>query len=239
MKRGVFMLLLDFVDERELLKKQKRKIFRKKESEKNSVIKRDSINVNGKNVTILELSERDLEKEDVLTLLKIYKGKVLVSEKFKKKDLLKEYLYSPEKYYQRALLSSLINQVKTVNREWKFVVVKISGFSPFKEFYELVRISKSVIIITETNSSIEKFLNDCYYEYGAIVSIKKENISIKNDVYLDLDIFDSNGKLMINAKGKEFLLYPDIRYFENCSEYQKLAPYNIEYNIICSAFSNK
>lgn len=233
------MLILDFVEERVVEDRPQRKIFRKRDKENNKELKRYSVNVNGRNVTILEITKKDLKKDDVLTLLKIYKGRVLVPDKFSEKENLKEYLFSPKEYYRRALLSSLINQIKTVNKEWKSVTIKTEVFKPFKELYELVRISKSVIIQTEANSYTGKFINDCYYEYGAIVPIKKEITSTKNDVYLNLDEIDNKGKLMINARGKDFLLYPDIRYFEICSEYQKLSQYNIEHNLICSAFSDK
>ncbi len=233
------MLILDFVEERVVEDRPQRKIFRKRDKENNKELKRYSVNVNGRNVTILEITKKDLKKDDVLTLLKIYKGRVLVSERFMGNEDLKEYLHSPKEYYQRALLSSLINQIKTVNREWKNIAVKTECFTPFKEFYELVRISKAVSIFTEANSYTDKFLNDCYYEYGAIVSVKKEITSTKSDICLNLDKIDNNGKLMINAKGKDFLLYPDIRYFDICSEYQKLSQYNIEHNLICSAFSDK
>lgn len=233
------MLVLDFVNERELCRKSQRKFFRKKGLENNNELKRYSVNVNGVNVIVLELTENDLNNEDVLTFLKIYKGKVLVPENYKRKESLKEYLYLPDEYYQRALLSSLINQIKTVNREWKSVAVKTVDFTPHKEIYELVRLTKSVTLITQNNLYTEKFLKDCYYEYGAIVNVKNQNLSMKNDVYLDLNEIDNNGKLMINAKGKEFLLYPDTKYFENCPEYQKLSGYSIEHNLICSAFSDK
>ncbi len=238
MKRGVFMLILDFVDERECVKNNKR-IFKKKRSiEKDRGFKRYSINVNGKNVIVLELTEKDLKKEDVLTLLKIYKDRVLIPEKYKGIEMLKEYIYDPKEYYQRALLSSFVNQIKCVNKEWKCVSIKISDFKPFKEFYEIVRLSKMVTILTPTNTYTEKFLNDCYYEYGAVVTIGKENL-IKSGVYLDLDKIDNNGRLMINVKGKDFLLYPDIRYFEKYPEYQKLLSYNIEHNVVCAVFSDK
>ena len=233
------MLVLDFVNERELCRKPQRRFFRKKSTENNKELKRYSVNVNGVNLTVLELTENDLNNEDVLTFLRIYKGRVLVSEKFKEKEVLKKYLYLPDEYYQRALLSSLINQIETVNRGWKSVAVKIVEFTPHKEFYELVRLTKSVTLITPNNLYTEKFLKDCYYEYGAIVTVKKESVLTKNIVYLDLNEVDNNGRLMINAKGKNLLLYPDIKYFENRSEYQKLAPYNLEHNLICSAFSDK
>ena len=232
------MLILHFVDERERVDKPKRRFFRKNDF-KNSEIKRYSINVNGRNVIILEITEKDLKREDVITLLNIYKGRVLASEKLKENEGLKEYLYNPEEYYQRALLSSLINQIKTVNKEWQRIEIKTRSFTPFKELYELVRITKAATFITEANGYTEAFQNNCYYEYGAVVSIKEQNISMQNVVYVDLNKVDNKVRLMINAKGKDFLLYPDARYFEKSSEYQKLAPYNIEYSLICSAFSDK
>lgn len=234
------MLILDFFNEREAGKKQKRKIFRKKDIEKNNGLKRNSINVNGRNVIVLEITEKDLKKEDVLTLLKIYKGRVLIPEKYRETDMLTEYLYSPKEYYQRAILSSFANQIKSINKEWKNIVIKTDSFTPFREFYEIVRLSKKVTLITGANTNTEKFLNDCYYEYGAIVYLKKEfALTVINDVYLDLDKIEPNGKLMINVNGKDFLLYPDTTYFENQPEYQKLVQYNIDQNLICSAFSDK
>ena len=236
MKRGVFMLILKFNDERESFKKPKKRFYKKV---KINEYKRYSLNINGKTVIVLELMEKDLQCEDVLTLLKIYKGRVLVSSAYADEEILKEYLFSPRDYYQRALLSSLVNQMKTVNKDWKNVYVKIDGFTPFKEFYELVRISKTVTIITNSNVFTHKFLKDCYYEYGAIVAVKKDAATEMEGVFLDLNEIDNNGKLMINVKGKEFLLYPDTRYFDNSGEYQKLSAYNIEHNIICAAFSDK
>ena len=239
MKRGVFMLVLNFFDERENVEKNKKHFFKKHRKNNNNKINRYSINVNGKNVLVLELTEKDLLKEDVLALLKIYKGRVLVSEKYKNSDGLKEYLYSPKEYYQRALISSLVNQIKTINKEWKNICIRTENFEPFKELYELVRISKKVTIIGENNLHTEKFSKDCYYEYGAIVSVKKEISVLKYDVFLNLDEVDNSGKLMINVNTKDFILYPDTRYFESCTEYQKLIPFGLEHNDICSVFSNK
>lgn len=233
------MLILDFVDERENIKKQKKRFYKKRATKNDRELKRYSIKVNEKVVVVLELAQKDLKSSDVLTLLKIYKGRVLVSTKYQNEEILKEYLYNPQDYYQRALLSSIINQIKSVNRAWKTIAVKIDDFSPFKEFYELVSVSKEVTILTEENAYTEKLIRDCYYEYGAIVNVKNE-ISIYNkDVFIDLNEVDYNGKLMINVNGKDLLLYPDNSYFDDCIEYQKLLAYNIDHNIICAAFSTE
>ena len=231
------MLILDFYNEIETLKKKKlrRKI---KKTDKRS-LNRYSFKVNGKNVVVLELTKNDLESEDVQTLLKIYKGRVLVSENYREEEALQEFLYNPEEYYQRAILSSFFNQVRAVNKEWNDICIKVGNFSPFKELYEIVRISKRVTILTERNGCTEKFSRDCYYRYGAIVSVIKEMPERKTDVYLNLDEIEITGKLMIKVKDKDFILYPDTRYFDNSSEYQKLLPYNIEHKIICSVFSDK
>ena len=230
------MLILKFNDERENLKKTKKRFHKKV---KINEYKRYSININGKTITVLELTAKDLQCEDVLTLLKIYKGRVLVSSAYAYDKILKEYLFNLKEYYQRSLLSSLINQIKTVNTDWKNICIKIEKFSPYKEFYELVRISKTVTIITSNNASTEKFKNDCYYEYGAIVSVKNDEISINKDVFLDLEAIDNNRKIMVDVKGKGFVLYSDVRYFEKFPDYEKLLPFDIEHNIICAAFSNK
>ncbi len=233
------MLVLKFIDEREDVEKNKKHFFNKGRKIQNNKINRYSININGKNVLVLELREKDLLREDVLTLLKVYKDRVLVSEKYKNFEMLKEYIYSPKEYYQRALISSLVNQMKTVNKDWKNICIKTERFLPFKELYELVRISKKVTIIAENNSYTEKFSKDCYYEYGAIISVKKDDSKLRNDAYLDLDKVDDSGKLMINVNTKDFILYPDARYFEICPEYEKLLSFDIEHNIICAVFSNK
>ncbi len=230
------MLVLKFNDEKDNIKKEKRRFSLKTRNEE---FIRYSINVNGKNAVVLELRKKDLQCEEVLRLLKIYKGRVLVSSKYMNEEILNDYIYNPQEYYLRASLSSLVNQIKSVNKDWKNICVKIKSFFPFKEFYELVRISKAVTILTEANAYTHKFSKECYYDFGAIVSVKKEIPTNKFDIILDLDSIDNNGKLMINVNGKEFLLYPDMRFFENNTEYQKLLQYNIEHNIICAAFSNK
>lgn len=230
------MLVLKINGEREKIKKVKG-LFRKKIFyETPEDIKRYSVEVKGKKVLVLELTEKDLDKEDVITLLKMYKGRVLVSEDNINYELLKEYLFDPKAYFQRAVLSSLKNQIRTVNKEWKNICIKIDDFSPFTELFELVKISKKVTFITQKNPTTNKFLNDCYYEFGAMVSVKGE-CSSENDVFLDLDKIDGNGKLMINVKGKSFLLYPDTTYFTGDEEYKKLVNFNIHHNLICAAFS--
>ncbi len=239
MKRGVFLLILNFIKEIGKTPNTKKRIFKKNKALKKNELNRYSINIKGKNILVLDLSEKDLMREDVITLLKIYKGRVLVPSKYQNEENIESYLFNPKEYYQRALLSSLINQIKTVNKDWKNLCVKTEKFSPYKELYEIVRISKTVSIITSDNPYTDKFKKECYYEYGAIVSVKNDEEKHKFDIFLDLDKIDNKGKLMINVKEKEFLLYPDVRYFENKPDYQKLLPFNIEHNIICSAFSDK
>lgn len=232
------MLILKITEDREKIKKTKG-IFRKKiiyENKQN--IKRYSINVNEKNIIVLELPEYELVNEDVLSLLKIYKGRVLVAEEYCNNDVLKDYIFDPRECYQRAVLSSLKNQIKTVSSDWKNICIKTTEFVPFKELFEIVKISKSLTLLTERNMLTDNFLKKCYYELGAIVFIK-ESCPLKTDVYLDFSTIDSKGRVMINSRGRDFVLYPDASYFDDKEEYQKLSMFNINHNQICSAFSDK
>lgn len=232
------MLIIRIIDEDYDYKKRKKWFCRRNVVDKKyDEVERYSINVNGKNVIVLELNSNSLLREDVVTLLNIYKGRVLVAEK--NKQLFKEYLYIPKEYYKRAILSSLVNQAKTVNKAWQKICIKTESFTVSDEYYEIVRLSKKVTLITQLNPLTESFINDCYYKYGAVVGIKDDADISVFDVFLDLDEIDDSGKLMINVQGKEYLLYPDATYFSTCEEYQKLQPFNIEHNIVCSVFSDK
>lgn len=232
------MLILKINEEREKIKRIKG-IFRKKIIyEKLEDIKRYSINVNGKTVTVLELSASEIGNDDFLSLLKIYKGRVLVSEEYYRNDILKDYLFDPREYYKRAILSSFKNQIRTVRKDWNNVCIKTDEFSPFKELFEIVKISKTLTLVTQRSTLTDEFVNECYYEFGAIIFLK-EACPLQTDVFLNLDLIDAKGKLMINVRGREFILYPDATYFDGNEEYQKLLMFNVDHNKICAAFSDK
>lgn len=231
------MLILRFVEKR--AKEKRKRFFYRKRLNNNDTLNRYSIIVKGKSVSVLELNEAVLNNENVQMLLKMYKGRILVSESYKNYDELKDYLFNPKLYYQRALLSSLLNQIRRVNKEWENICVKTSEFFPFKELYKLVKITKKVTIIGESNCYTDKFLKDCYYQYGAIVYVRNDNLDWENCVFVDLDSVDNCRKLTINAYSKSFTLFSDIRYFEESEEYQKLAPFDLYYDEICAAFSGK
>lgn len=230
------MLILRFVEKRA---KEKRKRFFYRKRLNNDTLNRYSIIVKGKSVSVLELNEEMLKNESVQMLLKMYKGRALASGKYKNYDELKDYLFSPKLYYQRALLSSLVNQISRVNKDWENICIKTSEFFPFKELYELVRITKRVTIIGESNCYTDKFLKDCYYQYGAIVSVRNDCLEKANCVFIDLDGVDNSRRLIINAYSKAFTLYSDVRYFEESEEYQKVLPFDLDYCEICAAFSGK
>ena len=115
--------------------------------------------------------------------------------------------------------------------------MKNKSFYPYKEFFEIVRHLKTVILITDENSVTDRFIADCYKEYGAIVRVRGSVDFSTADAFLDLDDIDDNGKLFIFFNGKNCLLYPDEAYFRDCKEFNKLCSYEIEHKMICAAFS--
>lgn len=201
--------------------------------------RRSSVNINGKNVIILNISEDGLKCEEVRTLLKIYRGRVLLSKGKNQVELPRNLLFDPKRYYMRAVLSSLVNQMKTVNKEWKKVCIKIETFEPVKEFYQIVKSAKALCLLTPKSPLTDSFVNNCYNEYGAVVKVADDCFLDFYDVFLNLEEVDEKGRLIIKVKGKPLLLYPDMTYFESNTEYQKLADFDIEHDVVCAAFSGK
>ncbi|MGN1315615.1 MAG: hypothetical protein ACI4VW_00970 [Acutalibacteraceae bacterium] len=233
------MLILKITDEVHGNRRNRNFLRKKTVNENLYDFRRSSVRVNGKNVVVLEITESSMDCDDVQTLLKIYQGRILLSKGKEDVQVPESMLFNPNKYYMRAILSSLANQINTVNKEWKRIFIKIDDFEPFKEFYRIVKLSKSLCLQTQKNSSTNNFVNTCYNEYGAVVKIREECNTDSYDVFLNLEEIDKSGKLIIDINGTPTLLYPDITYFENDSEYQKLACFGIDYNIICAAFSDK
>ncbi len=235
------MLVLKIVGEEKEHNKHGRFFKRKRKVELNCNIIRKNIAINGKLIMILEIPFSMMYDENVEKLLKIYKGRVLVGEKYSDLDFYNEYLFSAKKYYQRAILSSVVNQIKANSKEWKDIGIELGEFYICNEFYEIVRNFKSVTLITGRNIYLEKFIDDCYYEFGAIVAVKddREIYRDKYAVYLNLDDVDAKGKLIINVNGKPSLLYPDASYFSAKEEYSKLEEFEINSDLICAAFSGE
>lgn len=230
------MLILNLIDESDCLEKKKKIFSRKKVSDKDNPV-RYSLTVNGKNVVVLELTSKALQSADVQMLLKIYKGRVLVSGKNVGSEILKDYIFNPCNYYKQAILSSLVNQIKTVNNNWRNVCIKTVEFTLFKEFYEVARFSKKLTLITQPGVLTDSFFQNCYYDFGAVINVKNDDTNVDCDVYLNLDEVDVTGRVLVSSTGKNFLLYPDITYFKYKQEFEKLAPYGIEHNVVCAAFS--
>ena len=201
--------------------------------------KRSSVKVNGKNAVVLEITERSIDCDEFRTLLKIYQGRVLLCDGDKRVGIPESVLFNPKKYFMRALLSTLANRINTVNKEWKRIIIKTDDFEPYKEFYPVVKISKSLCLQTKNTPLTKKFAHTCYNEYGAVVQISEDADKNLYDVFLDFEEIDKDGKLIIAVKGKPTLLYPDVTYFENNSEYEKIANLGIDYNTVCAAFSDK
>lgn len=232
------MLILK-VTERTIDNTKSRHFFRKRKNNVNSEdFKRSSLKVMGTNVVVLETYSDKLECEDMERLIKAYEGRILLPEN-SNITLPEEVLFNPKRYYMRAVLSSLINQIRTVHGDWRRICIKIDEFEPFKELYKVVEISKSLCLLTKRNSGVNKFVDACYNEYGAVVSVK-ENIEPSFwNVFLDLEKTDKRGRLIVEENGVPLVLYPDAAYFENKEEYRAVLNYGVEHKTVCAAFSDK
>ena len=235
------MLVLKINTEKEFVKKRKGVFSKKSISVQSNGVVRSTVNINGVKAIVMELPLAATKTEEFNTLLKMYSGRLLCANTDNDNSHIinADYLFSPKAYYQRALLSSLVNQVKIISADCSRVCMKVEAFFICKELYSLVKVFKDVTINTKPSALTTQFVSQCYNDFGAIVKIKSDYIALSNTVLVDLDKADEKGRLIINACGKEYFLYPDSTYFECNAEYNKLQGFNIDYNLLCAAFSGK
>lgn len=230
------MLIIKIIPEREGREKLKGK--RKKQKQKNELIKRFSVNINTTCATVLELPCSELKNPDIEKLFKIYKGRILLSENAPKNTVPEEYLFNPKPYFNRALLSALSKQMIFLSKDNRSFCLKYPDFSPTVTMSEIVRYARSFTLITPKSTLAQQFKEECYETLGAIITVKEEEPNIdKFDVFADFTKTDENAKLIMTVKGKDAVLYPDPEFFRCKNKIDMAFSYGINEKIACAAFA--
>ncbi len=189
----------------------------------------------GKACTILEVNEGMLYTLNLDRLFNTFKGSIIGPIDDIEKIVPEEFRYDYKPYFKRALISSLVNNLGDLSRNFS-VCVKDNNFIFSKEYCKLANNVKTFTLVTNENADTERFCNYCFVEYGNFIKLTGE-LKTKEDVFVNFDDVDINGKILILKEGKEQLLYPDPRYFLVKDDFLGLINMGVDPKILCAAFS--
>ena len=219
------MLILKLTYERPLL--QKKRLFRKQKQQ--MIFTRNNITVNGKTHIYIEYPQCMTDEEEFSVLLSRYTGKIVLCNLGNNTTIDKSFLFNPEEYYVRALLSALSKYVATLADKNITLGIRMSTFLENSESYQVVKVAKRVVFISPETPITQRFKSVCYTTYGAYVNF---------DIYVDFNMIDEQGKVFINIKGVPTVLYPDPTYFILGEGMSYLVDLGINEKIACAAFND-
>ena len=228
------MLILKLTDERPLL--QKKRLFRKQKQQ--MIFTRNNITVNGKTHIYIEYPQCMTDEEEFSVLLSRYTGKIVLCNSGNNTIIDKSFLFNPEEYYVRALLSALSKYVATLADKNITLGIRMSTFLDNSESYQVVKVAKRVVFISPETPITQRFKSVCYTTYGAYVNFDSTCVNGNFDIYVDFNMIDEQGKLFINIKGVPTVLYPDPTYFILGEGMSYLVDLGINEKIACAAFND-
>ncbi len=197
--------------------------------------KRSCHNICGKTCTIMEFNESMLSTLNLERLLNTFKGQIIGPEDAVEKIVPEEFRYDYKPYFKRAILSSLLNNLGDCARNLS-VCIRDKNFVFSNEYCNLANSVKSFTLITNENDDTGKFCNYCFVEWGNFINLTDDK-KTNEDVFVNFDDIDINGKILIIKEGKEQLLYPDPRYFSVKEELIPLLNMGVHPKVACAAFN--
>lgn len=198
-------------------------------------VKRKNIVIDNNIHTLVECSEVFLCSEECKRLLNVYKGKVLVPENDGIKSICKNYLFDTKPYLKRAVLSALSKYVNECSCHNNTLCVVDDDFVFCKEYLELAKRIRNLIIISETNIDAQKFMDYCLLNLGVVVRFKKDFKGFLWDLFVDLTDIFNDGRVFIRYKNGEGIIHPDKEYFICKDEYKEILSLGISSLDLCAA----
>ncbi|MGN0526015.1 MAG: hypothetical protein ACI4IF_01125 [Acutalibacteraceae bacterium] len=194
-------------------------------------IERESFIINRKIFNIYTIPKSNENDRNIQHLISSNKGNVII---LNKEDFVpKEFLYSPNQYFQRAVVSTLTKIIKLNKAEYKSVCLKVNDFKITNELYELAETAKKLVITTEKSKNIELFTEKCFVNYGLVVT-RSDSIDYNCNVIIDLDKIDDSAKLIGDFNGLSKLIYPNNEYFKVNENVERILDLGISLPLACS-----
>lgn len=223
------MIILKFTDN--IISKNNK---RKRKTER---VERASFIIDNKIFNIYTVPKSIINDRNIHRLINSNKGEIIALNS--DSSIPKKFLYSPDNYFQRAIISTLIKLIKANKAEYKSVCVKTVDFNNADEFYELASVSKSLTLVTVANKNVEQFIKNCFVNYGMVVT-RSDTVDKSYNIIINLDDIDDNAKLIGEFNGFSKLIYPNIEYFKVNESVEKLLNLGVPLPLACSViYGNK
>lgn len=200
-----------------------------------SSVSRENIKINNKIFSIISLTFDDLKSDDVLSLIKMNRGKVLDTKYSFVNEYIGDYLYNFKFYFKKAILSNICNSLHSMDKNINYIIEDYD-FYQYSEYYKLAKGVRSLSIICEKNNSFSEFSHNCFYDYGLVVNNNSEKNC--NSFYINLNKIDGNGKAVFYYKLNSGIIYPDPQYFKWNDDIRKLTDAGVSFECACSVFSS-
>lgn len=231
------MLIIKIKREEQI--KEKKRILKRKKLGENNFIERVNFKVGNDVHTLVNLPVSCWENEEILRLLKIYKGRIIVPDNIALEEKIKDYLFDIKPYCKRAILSAFIKYMGNDFNIYKTVCIADSSFQITQEYADVAKFARNLVILTENNIKTQSFTDYCYLNLGTVVSIKDKIKSSGWDIYLNLDDTFDDGRATVKFRDKEAILHPDPDYFICNKEISEIISYGVPVKTACAAFEAK
>ncbi len=231
------MLIIKIKHEEQI--KEKKSIIKRRKITEKTFIERENLKISNDIHTLVHLPLSCCEKEEFKRLIKIYKGRIIIPDNVVLNDNLKDYLFDIKPYCKRAILSAFIKYMGNDFNVYKTVCIADSGFQTTREYADVAKSVRNLVILTENNISTQKFSDYCYLNLGTVVNVKDNINSLQWDIYLNLDDIFDDGRVIVKFKDKDAILHPDPDYFICNKEITEIISYGIPVKTACAAFEAK
>ncbi len=190
--------------------------------------------VNGKIFTVIDTSF-DITNGEILKLVKSNRGLIFKTNNNAFNDAFKDYLFDIKPYIKRAYYSSLKTLLEKESNNRSNVFIEDKSFSLCDEAYDLASVCKKMTVIGLENNYTNEFKNKCFNNYGlnVIFNEYKDSRFMNYIIRFPEDISEEYITISINEKEEK--LYPDSKYFNLKSDFNRLLSYNLSIKELCAA----
>ncbi len=183
---------------------------------------------------VVELEGEDVTNKDIIMLLNKFKGNVLDTSDSKVDAFIAEYLYNPQNYIKRALLSAVTKELKSKNEVFDIIIYD-NHFLFNPELLGLIDCCRYLCINGIVSGETNRFKDYCLYQYGLDVFINDSSMVSKKVVIIDFNKLVNSICMDVEINGDVINIYGDQAYFATDDRVKILTDSGVSLLMACAA----